>query len=580
MKNSGQTKIALLCVALMSKSLFASDVGAVKFGSSILSPKPIAIPSFGSTPGSSGANPRPAFEVGGSSPLKVKKISGTFGSPLSELMKNNVSNAKAACIQEAASAGERLPEFNDSSVWEFATTSSQSPIESMITPVQKGVLNTLEGDSSAPPAFAKGCASDLQGEACSALLGKSMNEVTQAYYNSSLKSGTSDWDEVLSYLGLMPIDQKPGEHIDIVTALQKKMEKENPSEEASTLNSFRTIENQDPLLLATKLIIQRLDEALARGDREGADRAKAILKKVNPSAAYAATCVLGNAKNGGLNDQLDPAGRPQGSYFGPLSGVDYSKQDDMIKHGNLALIGFVVGTALSVAGLVMAWAGNKSNDEKEARAAAAQAKSDAIAMQAAKETRNLATLISLQSYKACNGDTECQSLYPLAKEALANAKKEGAKSASGTAGPEHPVEEGKIEMKPIIITAPKPGSGGSGGELVPFEDRPVKIDMSDKLSAQKESWKRADPMAADNFCQKTLSDFKAFGFKRLTGSGRPVVTMPSQASAPIPTKAFGVAEFDKWTPSYWAEQKKIHLSDPANKAKENNCQAMDEVEGL
>ena len=49
---------------------------------------------------------------------------------------------------------------------------------------------------------------------------------------------------------------------------------------------------------------------------------------------------------------------------------------------------------------------------------------------------------------------------------------------------------------------------------------------------------------------------------------------------PIPSGAFGVAQFDKWTPAYWAEQKKNKESDPEYQDKQNNCHVMDEAQGL
>jgi hypothetical protein len=64
------------------------------------------------------------------------------------------------------------------------------------------------------------------------------------------------------------------------------------------------LENQDPLILATNLIIQRIDESLARGNKEDADKAKAkaILLKINSSAEHAVSCVLESVNFGGLNE--------------------------------------------------------------------------------------------------------------------------------------------------------------------------------------------------------------------------------------------------------------------------------------
>ncbi|RYZ90970.1 MAG: hypothetical protein EOP04_02140 [Proteobacteria bacterium] len=580
MKNSAQIKTALLCVLLMSNTLFASDQGALKFASTALSSKGPLKPAIGSGSSLPAIGlPRLTPDLTFGSGLKPKKISGTFGSPASELSKNNVSNAKAACIQDALSAGVQLPIADDSTVWEFATTSSQPAIEHLITPALKDTQSGFESSSAHPEAFSNDCADDIKAKACSSLMNKSMNEVTQAYYKSSLSVDKSGWDEVVAYLGLRPLDLPPGEHIDLVTALQKAQEKEDTNANLNGLNSFRTIENQDPLLLATKLIIQRIDESLARGDKEGADKATAILKKINPSAAFATTCVLSNAKNSGLNENLDPAGRPVGSFFGPLSGVDYSHDYSRSEIGGFAMLVFIVGTTLSIASLIQGWAANRAGDEKEKRDAEARRRSDAIAMANAKASRDIATVISINSFRACNGEKSCEALYPLGKEAIAAAAKKEEKAA-GTAGPGRPVEDNGIKMDPFVITAPKPGSGGGGGELVPWEDAPLKFDYGEQLAKQKEAWKKADPKAAENFCAKTIKDYKAFGLRRLTSPGRPKESSPTSSSQPIPAGAFGVAQFDTWTASYWAEQKKIHLSNSANLAAENNCKSMDEVQGL
>lgn len=304
MKNANQTKIAMLCVFLFSKTLFASDLR--------ISPStPIR-----TTPTSA---PRitPDLTFG-----RGPRILGTFGTAEAELAKKNLTNAKASCIQDAASSGEQLPNLNDSSVWEFATLSSRSPIESYLSSRQSTLQNKFESSASRPAAFKKTCSSDVQATACASLLNKSMNEATQAYYQSALQNDRSVWDEVLDYLGLSIPGTKGDEHMDVVSALQRVEEERNPQATTGEFNSLKPIENQDPLLVATKLIIQRLDESLVRDDREGAEKAKYLLKKINPSAAYASNCVLGEAKNGGLNEDLDPAGHLRGSYFGPLSGVD------------------------------------------------------------------------------------------------------------------------------------------------------------------------------------------------------------------------------------------------------------------
>lgn len=252
----------------------------------------------------------------------------------------------------------------------------------------------------------------------------------------------------------------------------------------------------------------------------------------------------------------------------------------MKTHSNLAVVTFVVGTALSIGAMIQSWAYHKA-DEQKSEQERAEARNTATAQrELAASNRDIALITSIDRYNACNGNVACQSLYRLAKNAIESANKSAEKTATGTGSPEHRVENGDIVKMPIMTISPRPGSGGSGGELVPIEDQLVKAQLSNQFASKFDWTRRTDPEAARTFCTKVVNDYKVFSIGKVTGAGRPVETTPSNSSAPIPTSAFGVAQFDKWTPSYWAEQKCIYLPDPNNRAAENNCQAMDEVQGL
>ncbi|RYZ90495.1 MAG: hypothetical protein EOP04_03765 [Proteobacteria bacterium] len=121
---------------------------------------------------------------------------------------------------------------------------------------------------------------------------------------------------------------------------------------------------------------------------------------------------------------------------------------------------------------------------------------------------------------------------------------------------------------------------GSSGELVPWEDMPVKEDNSKRLAAQREWQKHRDPQASERFCQETVKDYKSFAIRKIAGSGRNVETFIPTFDRPIPSDPYGVAQYDKWDNAYWAEQKKNRESGPEYHAKENNCHVMDEAQGL
>jgi hypothetical protein len=581
-QNSNQTKIVILCICLFSKTLFASDFRPSGRSRSTGTVSPGTLPAT-RTPGGTpprtvnpdfGGESSPRLRPGSIPPRRANpdfgsgfdhkpKISGTFGTPKAELSKGNVSKAKASCIQDAIQGGEKIPNFDDSSVWEFATKDSSRGMIPRSSRAMTALQSKLSGSAHTPAAFAKvdACNNDLQHSACVSLLSKATTEVTQAYYNSALNTDNSAWDDVLSFLGLMPLDGNNDEHIDVVDALKKAQDKANKQTGRTASIDLSPIENQDPLLVATQLLIQRIDESLARGDREGADKAKSILKKINPSAAYAASCVLGSVKLGGLNDNLDPAGRPQGSYFGPLSGIDYGKVDELKTHGVFGADDIAMAMLIVAGATYISYEIHHYLDKKEANAQRAEDK-------AAQR---------IKDYMDCKGPA-CAGLYPDAAAAVKAATPPQVPPSQGSTPTRQ--DPDAIRMPVMTITAPLPGSGGNAGELTPFDPTPSGSDLKDKNKKEHDWDKHIDPEASERFCQKVVNDYKDFAIKKVTSSGHPVEGLPSTIDNPIPFGAFGVAQFDKWTPDYWAKQKKNRESDPDYLAKQNNCHAMDEAQGL
>jgi hypothetical protein len=582
-----QFKIASLCLLACSKTVFASDLPIIGVASKALKPAGIAgLPTLTQPP-------RPT-RPGATFPLKNppprtpaffdfdKKLPGTFGSPSEELFKRNIPNARASCIQAAIQSGDEIP-VNDSSVWEFA---NKGPSARLLPPRSSPVITSIQlkmlGSGHTPAALATGdaCNNDIRHSACVSLLSKAMTEVTQAYHKSALNTDTSVWREVLSFLGLMPLDGNDNENMNIIEALKKAQDGQNKESHTNNSIDLSPLENEDPLLLASQLLIQKIDESLARGDKEGADKAKDILEKINPSAEHAVNCVLGNVKLGGLNDNLDPNGRPQGSYFGPLSGIDYGKQNTLITHGSaLSDTTAVITVGLAIVYAIKDVFKSFSDAEKEKKEDAKH-KEIVDAHKASTEAQKEATRsANLRDYLNCKGAI-CDKLYPIAA-AQVKAANEGTKPG-GPAAPGRPAEKGPDDMwAPSVKQDPlPPGSGGGSGELVPWENMPIKVDNSERVGAQNEWQKHHDPQAIEHFCQKTVQDFKSFAIKKITNSGRPIVTSLHVTDLPIPSEPYGIVDFEKWDNAYWTEQKKNREFDPEYQDKENNCHAMDEVQGL
>lgn len=222
MRIFNQSKIALLCVFLISKSLFASEIRPFDEKRTGLLPKPSGLPSFG---GGSKGSPRPTRPNFG---LKPKPILGTFGTSESELSKGNFRSAVASCIQEAIQGGDKIPGFDNSSVWEFASRGSSTtrPL-AKLSPSMAALRVKLSSTAQTPAALVnKPCDDDLRQSACVSLLSKSTTEVTQAYHNSDLNTDRSVWDEVLTFLGLMPLYDENNESMDIVAVLKKDQDEQ------------------------------------------------------------------------------------------------------------------------------------------------------------------------------------------------------------------------------------------------------------------------------------------------------------------------------------------------------------------
>ena len=556
MQKSFQFNVAAFCLVLFSNTVLAAGIKPRRLEPSSIPGFPIATgtfspkkPTFVLAPRPTERGPREVFE-------NSKKLPGSFGSPQIELSKGNITSAKVSCIQDAIQNGDEIP-TDDSSVWEFATDDGK-PINSL---VRKPSARSIK----LPSAFAENsCDESGQRKSCVALLSKSISETPQAYYNSTIQGDASTWTEVGAFLGVAS-DFNNDEPKDINESLIEAEAKAQKEGKIDPSQSVQGLTGQDPLLVATQLLIQKIDESLARGNRDIALRGQALLKKINPSAAHALSC-LGIFKPELMTEsRLDDQ---KGSGIGPISGMDYGKLHELATHSNPAMIGAiaaVAGTTI-VAVTYITSVINHWNDSNKADAA--RKEDIARADRAALDQR-------IKDYMACKGPA-CAGLYPDAAAAVKAATPVPAAPAQGsTPTREDPGAAAPIDMfAPSIPPKPQHGSGGGAGELNPLDLDNSKTTPFGIRPRNPNDARREDPEAAARFCTQVVNKYKQFKNHKNQFSGRRV-DKEDTSSPPIPS-GLGIAKFDEWDTNFWADRKSHNGFGSEN----NNCNSMDKVEGL
>jgi hypothetical protein len=576
-KKSRQDNIAFLCLALMSKSVMASGFA----GYSPLPKKEAVkitvgdVTKLGGFTSKTPVRPFNVDQVLGNGRLNPK-LPGTFASPGTELAKGNVGQAKVSCIQQAMGDGLRIPNADASSAWEFAAKTTPASIIPLVKVANPNLLSNIGGTPVSPAAFRNKeiCGAEaVNRAACGKLLVKSLNEIPQAYYKSEVSANPEFWGELGEFLGLRMTDDRLGTDLDFTSALAQSEKDLSGEPTIAPANGFSSNRTSDQLLVATQLLISRLDEALARGDRDQVEKVKGMLKRLNPSADYAVNCVLGSLANGGLNDNLEPSGLPQSdSMVGPLTGIDYGAQDELITKGSYgALIVSSIAAATAIVALITTWV-NKSSDsdnwkkEQEAR-------------------EKVIAADQLKEYLKCDLGAVCGKLYPEAAAAVEQAKSEAARDEAvktGVSVPSRPVEDDMWAPSVKEENKPKPGSGGNGGELLPPDFDLMKPKPAKPVSSGDMINSRVDPEAGDRFCAKVVDDYRSFALDKLIAEGRHVETTPQMVAvgAQFDKSGYSVVPFDQWDLDFWREQLDIYRQDPSNRAKENNCHAKDPVRPL
>ncbi|RYZ91449.1 MAG: hypothetical protein EOP04_00340 [Proteobacteria bacterium] len=394
---------------------------------------------------------------------------------------------------------------------------------------------------------------------------KSLSEAPQAYHKSLLYDDVKVWREVSDFLGLTKQGENPEEHKDLTILLSEaagKLDGKSPS----TYMVISAAISEDTILLATRLIISKIDQALANHDRDSADKAKAILKKLNPSSAYATDCLLGYLPQDKLYDDGAKDLHPDSNKLriGPLSGIDYANRE--VEKQNIGVAG-----AVAVFTLVLTLA-----DSIRTMIVDHQRRTEDLMRDDRKNKQD--ELLAKQSlYNDCkHGPAVCDKLYPEAaaavKKAVADVKADADKNA-GTAGPGRRVEPDSVVTPSRPSTKPCVGCGGSGGEVyVPEGD----LDTTRFGSgiANPGRFTRFDETAADRLCEKVESNFNVYMSNKVSGPRRVEDNSAYEVSLEIP-QSCEVVEFEKWTPEFFQDQKIQKLMDVTSTA--SHCQAADPV---
>ncbi len=257
---------------------------------------------------------------------------------------------------------------------------------------------------------------------------------------------------------------------------------------------------------------------------------------------------------------------------GPLTGIDYGAQDELITKGTHgALIVSSIAAATAVIALITTWVNESSDSDRWKKEQEAREK--------------VIAADQLKEYLKCDMGEACGKLYPEAAAAVKQAKNEAAKEESvktdGSA-PSRPAENDMWAPSVKEEHKPQPGSGGSRGEHLPPDFDLNKSKPAKQISSGDMINTRLDPEVEDRFCAKVVRDYKSYALGKLISGGRPLETTPQMVAvgAQLDKSGYSVVPFDQWDFDFWREQLDIYRQDPSNRAKENNCHAKDPVRPL
>lgn len=476
---------------------------------------------------------------------KGTKIPGSYKGVQAELEDGNLKNANLSCLNSAMTSGTKFPTATTGDVYNFSGSFGKSKII-MPVAVPTRINSFLQSSSPKTPlAFrVNECTEDPQRTACMQLFEKSVSEAPQAYFNSKLNDDPKLWREITDYLGLTKPDLNPkpvpnpsddqlkGKDISVVLA--EESAKLDPEKDKKQLDILNQAISEDSILVATKLIVDRLDRALATRNKEGVEKALEMLKKVNPSAAHSASCLVSYLKIELLDqkDFLKNASRNE-PQIGPLTGRDYT-QKDKGETANSAAIGVVIAGLEFLKGIY-----NDINDAKKEEIAEIQRQTE--------------------GYSECKsaGKGDCGITYPKG-HAEFNRRK-------GLPPP--------VPPKGSTCT----GCGGGGGEVVPDDLLPHIGPNTPKAKDKKESYTRFDPNAGERLCDKVVRDFGTYMTKKVSGPRRVEEDKDFNTSLEM-APTFEVTNYQVWNdPNNRIDRLIKDRLDPLKK-KPSHCGTIDPVD--
>lgn len=519
--------------------------------------------------GLGGKNPRLPHGIG-SVLSSLEKLNGGFSNIVSaqnNLIDGNYYSADRAClkVEQNAPQGKWI---DDASIDAFRdpTYEAEFKTKQMIASMPADLAQKFK--QKGPTIMDRGnpCNDTVQKQMCRALLGRSIIDERQANYSPVGEQPVLDSETQLSR-------DKAEEELN--GAIETKDEETTVGETVSGPTSS----TQDK----TVFLLIMIDKALAKGDKKGAQGAIALLREINPSAAYALDCL--GVMTFGQKDKDSRLPISKDPEIGPITGLDYS---DDAAHENPVVTGVAreLGWEAVKAGVVKlvdsgieAVTGSKFFEtEANRREKMKQEYKDYLACKQAggagcdqawedgalmdkrgKEGKNIFTGEPLKKNDGTPGSPETP-LPPLDSNPLPNDDDSNrgpviGPSPSGT--PEHPVQ-------------PDIAAGKS-----PIE----KLGLSKK--DREEIIKTRDPNATENYCKQVVQDFRNIKNKELTMT--PVQFAGdnfAQTTGRIAGMSGGVMVFDQWGKDFWTEMNDFSSHLPGAQSKENSCNAADPVEPM
>ncbi len=407
------------------------------------------------------------------------------------------------------------------------------------------------------------CLDTTEKQMCRQLLGRALTDEQQSHYKPSQPN--------------KPLDPKVQAAKERAAKNLEIMKKESDKKTENKI-SLTPEQDTDPALL----LFMAIDQALAEGDKIGAQGALELLKDINPSAAHALECLGVMTFKIDENEEFKVNVGKDKAKIGPISGFDYT--DDLKETGQIGPIVSTVGRkigyeSLKAVAVKLAEDILGATEEQIDKWFTSQAEREAKVRQ------------EDQDWQACKarGSHACDQFYPnavivddRAKNGLDIYTGKPLKNPDdkGTAGPSRP-----IDTDPLAVAK----EGIKGPSIGPTPKRPVESSFTDeekgmfgvqKLTQKErqELAKTRDPVATENYCASVVQEFSHVLQKDLTMTNfddelsfeeKAFKAKMGSGGSPMP--------FDQWNNDFWNDVKDRESRDPIKVAKKNSCNSMDPV---